>query len=59
MLRFSQAGQAWRGCHRDAGGDPAPVNDVDPQAWLADVLARIADTSITQLESLELDDRSR
>ncbi len=30
----------------------AKLNDVDPQAWLADVLARIADTQITRLEQL-------
>ncbi|MBP2238874.1 hypothetical protein J2Z31_005415 [Sinorhizobium kostiense] len=30
----------------------AKLNDVDPQAWLADVLARIADTPITRLEQL-------
>lgn len=30
----------------------AKLNDVDPQAWLADVLARIADTPITRLEDL-------
>jgi hypothetical protein len=28
----------------------AKLNDVDPQAWLADVLARIADTPVTKLE---------
>ncbi|EJZ17752.1 transposase IS66, partial [Rhizobium sp. Pop5] len=40
----------------------AKLNDIDPQVWLADVLARIADTSITRLEqSVELDaaDRQR
>ena len=30
----------------------AKLNDVDPQAWLADVLARIADTQTTQLAEL-------
>lgn len=30
----------------------AKLNDIDPQAWLADVLARITDTSITSLEQL-------
>ena len=30
----------------------AKMNDIDPQAWLADVLARIADTPITRLEQL-------
>lgn len=28
------------------------LNDIDPQAWLADVLARIADTPIIRLEQL-------
>lgn len=30
----------------------AKLNDIDPQAWLADVLARIADTPIIRLEQL-------
>jgi transposase len=30
----------------------ARLNDIDLQAWLADVLARIADTPITRLEHL-------
>ena len=30
----------------------AKLNDIDPQAWLADVLARIADTPITKLQQL-------
>jgi len=30
----------------------AKLNDIDPQAWLADVLARIADTPIISLEQL-------
>ena len=30
----------------------AKLNDVDPQAWLADVLGRIADTPQTRLEEL-------
>ena len=30
----------------------ARLNDVDPQAWLADVLARIADHKITDLAAL-------
>ncbi|WP_353005847.1 transposase domain-containing protein [Mesorhizobium sp. M0976] len=32
--------------------ETAKLNDVDPQAWLADVVARVADTSITRLEDL-------
>ncbi len=30
----------------------AKLNDVDPQAWLADVLARINDHKITDLAAL-------
>jgi hypothetical protein len=30
----------------------AKLNDVDPQSWLADVLARIADHKITDLAAL-------
>jgi hypothetical protein len=30
----------------------AKLNDIDPQEWLADVLARIADTPITNLQQL-------
>lgn len=30
----------------------AKLNDIDPQAWLADVLACIADTPVTGLEQL-------
>lgn len=30
----------------------ARMNDVDPQAWLADVLARIADMPMTRLNEL-------
>jgi hypothetical protein len=30
----------------------AKLNDVDPQVWLADVLARIADHPITGLDAL-------
>ena len=30
----------------------AKLNDVDPQAWLADVLDRIAASPITKLEQL-------
>lgn len=48
------AGKAWLFAGSDRGADraafmatlimSAKVNDIDPQAWLADVLARIADT---------------
>jgi transposase len=30
----------------------AKLNDVDPQAWLPDVLARMADTSMARLHQL-------
>ncbi|MEM7489207.1 MAG: transposase domain-containing protein, partial [Pseudomonadota bacterium] len=30
----------------------AKLNDVDPQTWLADVLARIADTPASRLDDL-------
>ncbi len=30
----------------------AKLNNVDPQAWLADVLGRIADTPQTQISEL-------
>ncbi|MBB3524308.1 hypothetical protein FHX03_003664 [Rhizobium sp. BK456] len=32
----------------------AKLSDIDPQAWLADVLARIADTPITRFGQLLL-----
>jgi hypothetical protein len=31
---------------------PSKLSDIDPQAWLADVLARIADHKITELAAL-------
>lgn len=54
--------KAWLFCGSDRGGQRAAVmyglittaklNDVDPQAWLADVLARIADLPQTRLREL-------
>lgn len=54
--------KAWLFCGSDRGGQRAAViytliqtarlNDVDPQAWLADVLARIADHPVRQLDEL-------
>ncbi len=54
--------KAWLFCGSDRGGDRAAVlytliqtarlNDVDPQAWLADILARIADHPASRLEAL-------
>jgi hypothetical protein len=46
--------RSWRRTRRDhVHADPdAKLNDVDPQAWLADVLARIADHKIARLADL-------
>ncbi len=54
--------KAWLFCGSDRGGDRAAVlytliqtarlNDIDPQAWLADVLARIADHPAHRLDEL-------
>jgi transposase len=54
--------KAWLFCGSDRGGQRAAVlyslivtaklNDVDPQAWLADVLARIAAHPVQQLDEL-------
>jgi hypothetical protein len=54
--------KAWLFCGSDRGGQRAAIiytliqtaklNDVDPQAWLADVLARIADHPATKLDQL-------
>jgi transposase len=54
--------KSWLFAGSDRGGERAPIilslihtcklNDVDPQAWLAEVLARIADHKITELAQL-------
>ncbi len=54
--------KAWLFCRSDRGGQRAAImyglitaaklNDVDPQAWLADVLARIADMPQNRLPEL-------
>lgn len=54
--------KAWLFCGSDRGGQRAAIlytliqtarlNDIDPQAWLADILARIADHSATRLDEL-------
>lgn len=54
--------KSWLFCGSDRGGQRAAVafsliqtcrlNDVDPQAWLADVLARIADHPISRINEL-------
>jgi len=63
VLRCVPLGRkAWLFCGSDRGGQRAAVlytliqtarlNAVDPQAWLADVLARIADHQASRLEEL-------
>jgi transposase len=59
---FALGRKSWLFAGSDRGADraafmatlitSAKLNDVDPQAWLADVLARIANTPITKLEQL-------
>lgn len=54
--------KAWLSCGSDRGGQRAAViytliqtakpNDVDPQAWLGDVLARIPDHPVSPLDEL-------
>ncbi len=54
--------KSWLFCGSDRGGLRAAVaysliqtcrlNDVDPQAWLADILARIADHPVSRLDGL-------
>jgi hypothetical protein len=54
--------KSWLFCGSDRGGEraatlytliaTAKLNGVDPQAWLADVLARINDHKITDLAAL-------
>jgi transposase len=54
--------KAWLFCGSDRGGERAAViytliqtaklNNVDPQAWLADILARIADHPVSRLDDL-------
>jgi len=54
--------KAWLFCGSDRGGDRAAViytliqtaklNDIDPQAWLGDVLARIADHPAGRIDEL-------
>src|SRR5437879_2895082 len=54
--------KSWLFAGSDRGGERAAImltliqtaklNDIDPQAWLADVLARIADHKITELAAL-------
>ena len=54
--------KAWLFCGSDRGGQRAAIlytliqtarlNDVDPQAWLADVLARIAEHPVNRIDEL-------
>ena len=54
--------KSWLFCGSDRGGERAAVmyslivtakmNDVDPQAWLADILARIAEHPVQKLDEL-------
>lgn len=54
--------KSWLFCGSDRGGQRAAVafsliqtcrlNDIDPQAWLADVLARIADHPVSRIHEL-------
>jgi transposase len=54
--------KAWLFCGSDRGGDraafmytligTAKLNDLDPQVWLADVLARIANLPLSRLPEL-------
>jgi transposase len=54
--------KSWLFCGSDRAGERAAVmyslivtakmNDVDPQAWLADVLARIAQHPVQRLDEL-------
>jgi transposase len=54
--------KSWLFCGSDRGGERAAVmyslivtakmNDIDPQAWLADVLARIAEHPVQKLDEL-------
>ena len=59
---FALGRKSWLFAGSDRGADraafmatlitTAKLNDVDPQAWLADVLARIADTPVARLDDL-------
>ncbi|CCF21825.1 putative transposase IS66 family [Pseudorhizobium banfieldiae] len=59
---FALGRKSWLFAGSDRGADraafmatlimTAKLNDIDPQAWLADVLARIADTPVSRLEQL-------
>ena len=62
ILARSLGRKSWLFADSDRGGERAAImftliqtaklNDVDPRAWLADVLARIADHKIARLADL-------
>jgi len=62
--KFGGSAPDWAFAGSDAGGHRAAVfnslivtarlNDIDPQAWLADVLARIADHPARRIDRLPL-----
>ncbi len=62
LRAFALGRKSWLFAGSDRGADraafmatlimTAKLNGIDPQVWLADVLARIADTPITRLEQL-------
>lgn len=62
LRRFALGRKSWLFAGSECGADraafmatlvmTAKLNDIDPQAWLADVLARIADTPVSRLEQL-------
>ena len=54
--------KSWLFCGSDRGGQRAAItysliqtcrlNDVDPQVWLTDVLARVADHPVSRLDEV-------
>lgn len=60
-IALGRTSRLFCGSDRDGDGaafmstpiDPAKSNGVDPQAWLADVLVRIADTPLGRLTELQ------
>ena len=62
LRRLARRAQGWLFAGSDRGGEraaamysliaTASLNDVDPRAWLADVLARIADHPASRLHEL-------
>lgn len=62
LRRIPLGRKAWMFCGSDRGRQrtailytliqTARLNDVDPQAWLADLLARIADQPVRRLDEL-------